>query len=178
MTRLVLTGAESSAKSTLTKFLGRALNLPIAPEYARLYLEQNGPHYDYASVHQIARQHLAYQTQCVPPNTPLAIFDTDLLNLKIWCEVAYGQVEPWLLDAASAEADHRYLLCRPDIPWQPDPLREFPDIERREWLFAKHLAAIQATGRDYEIVDGFGAERKTNALAAAQQLIFRSTKSA
>lgn len=173
MTRIVLTGAESSAKSTLATYLGGELRLPVALEYARHYLEKNGPDYDYRTVHRIAREHLAHQARQVPPEAPTGIFDTDLLNFTIWCEVAYGRCEPWLAQQAAAESHHRYLLCRPDIPWHPDPLREYP--EGREWLFGKHLEAILATGRDYEIVEGNGPERRAAALAAAHRLISRAT---
>lgn len=172
MIRIVLTGAESSGKSTLAIFLGRELGLPVALEYARAHLEREGPGYDYQTVHKIARGHLAHQAREVPPDAPLGIFDTDLLNFQIWCELAYGRCEPWLAKQAAAETRHRYLLCRPDIPWQPDPLREYP--EGREWLFEKHLAAVRSSGRDYELVEGRGPRRRANALAAARKLISRA----
>lgn len=45
--RIVLTGAESSGKSSLTRHLGEKFKLPYALEYARVYLEKHGPDYDY-----------------------------------------------------------------------------------------------------------------------------------
>ena len=95
------------------------------------------------------------------------IYDTDLLNFVIWCEVAFGDCEPWLREAAAAEQHHVYLICRPDLPWQYDPLREYP--EGREELFEKHLAAVKATGREYHIISGHGAEREEQALRAVRQ---------
>jgi NadR type nicotinamide-nucleotide adenylyltransferase len=169
--RIVLTGAESSGKSTLTVALAEHLQVPFALEYARLYLEKNGPRYDYASVHTIAREHLVYQKNQVPCDSPIALYDTDLINFKIWCEVAFGSCEPWLTQAIQAEPHHAYLLCYPDLPWQNDPLREYPSPESRLWLFEKHQAFVQATGRPYAVIKGSGQAREQAALQAVQQLL-------
>lgn len=167
MRRIVVTGAESSGKTTLTQFLAARLQIPYALEYARLYLETHGARYDYDIVHDIARGHLSYQKQQVAVESAWGIYDTDLLNFVIWCEVAFGDCEPWLRDAVAAEQHHVYLICRPDLPWEYDPLREYP--ESREELFEKHLAAVKATGRDYHIISGHGAEREEQALTVVRQ---------
>jgi nicotinamide riboside kinase len=157
MRRIVLTGPESSGKTTLTLALAERFCLPYALEYARLYLEKNGPQYDCELVHEIARGHLLYQQEQVPAEAPLALYDTDLQNFVIWCEVAFSRCEPWLQEAAAAEQDHVYLICQSDLPWEFDPLREHR--EGREALFEKHLAAVRATGRDYQVISGNGPER-------------------
>ena len=172
MLRIVITGAESSGKSTLTKFLAAHFQVPFAMEYARIYMEENGAEYDAPIVHKMARLHLAYQLQQVPKIEPIGIFDTDLINFKIWCDVAFGGSEAWLREAAAAENHHVYLLCRPDIPWEADPLREYPN--GREKLFEKHLAEVIASGRDYEIIEGVGEQREKNAIAATLNLLQRS----
>ena len=167
MRRIVLTGPESSGKTTLTLALAERFRLPYALEYARLYLEKNGPQYDCELVHEIARGHLRYQQEQVPEETPLALYDTDLQNFFIWCEVAFSHCEPWLQEAAAAEQDHVYLICQSDLPWEFDPLREHR--EGREALFEKHLAAVRATGRDYQVISGHGAERLEQAVKAVIQ---------
>jgi nicotinamide riboside kinase len=169
--RIVLTGAESSGKSTLAAWLGNKLGVPYALEYARSYLEKHGPRYDYDTVHTIARGHLDYQRQQVPEVAPLGVYDTDLINFKIWCDVAYGRCQPWLEEALQAEQHHCYLLCYPDIPWEPDPLREYP--EGRMMLYEKHLEAVQATGRKFAVVRGIGAEREHAAWTAVRCLLNR-----
>jgi nicotinamide riboside kinase len=168
MRRIVLTGPESSGKTTLTRALGDRFHLPCAFEYARLYLEKHGPRYDYEIVHDIARCHLLHQAQQVPASCDLGFFDTDLLNFLVWCEVAFGRCEPWLREAAAAESDHVYLICQPDLPWEYDALREYP--EGREALFEKHLAAVQATGRAYRIISGSGPDRLERAIQAVTEL--------
>ena len=64
--RIVITGAESSGKSSLTQHLGEVFGLPYALEYARYYLEENGPEYDFERLRKMSRLHLSYQREIIP----------------------------------------------------------------------------------------------------------------
>jgi len=165
--RIVLTGPESTAKSTLTSHLAKEFNLPSAKEYARIHLENNGPHYDYPSLLELSRSHKAFQQANVPETAPSGFFDTDLINYKIWCEVVYGKCHPEIIQAMVSEAHHVYLLCYPDIQWEPDPLREHPND--RLMLFERHLTEIKRLGRPYSIIRGCGEERNRAAKDAASK---------
>lgn len=167
--RIVLTGAESSGKTALTLHLAKVLHAPCALEYARAYLEEHGPAYDYDLLLTIGKGHLAYQQSQIPATAPLGILDTDLINFKVWCEVAFGRFHPELLAALMRETNHVYLLCYPDLDWEPDPLREHPHA--RLELFERHRAEIERCQRPYEVVRGIGEERYRNAEAAAQRLL-------
>lgn len=167
--RIVLTGAESSAKSTLTQTLGEALNIPYALEFARFYLEKHGPDYDDELLRKMAHLHRDWQREQVPPSAPLGIFDTDLINYKIWAEEVFGKCPPEIIEGIEAEAEHVYLLCAPDLPWEPDPLRENPTD--RDRLFELHRAEIERLGRRYEIVRGTGDERLACAKEAFRNLL-------
>lgn len=167
--RLVLTGPESTGKSALTTWLAGALGVPFADEYARIHLERHGPSYDYPMLLELSRLHLAHQNACISATTPLGILDTDLLNYQVWCEVVYGTCHAEIVAAIEQESHHRYLLCYPDLPWEPDPLREHPDA--REMLFDRHWDAIAQRGRPYRIIRGTGVERETAALSAARELL-------
>ncbi|MGE4488302.1 MAG: AAA family ATPase [Kiritimatiellales bacterium] len=167
--RIILTGAESSGKSSLTRHLGETLNLPYALEYARFHLEKHGPQYDYELLRKMARLHLTYQMQQVPAAAALGVFDTDLVNYRIWAEEIFGQCPGEILAGINQEKNHIYLLCEPDLPWEPDPLRENPNDRRR--LFERHREEIEKLGRPYEIVRGTGAEREACAAAALRRLI-------
>jgi len=167
--RIVLTGAESSGKSSLTRYLGERFTLPHAFEYARFYLEENGPDYDREKLRIMARLHLAYQSQQIPPFAPLGILDTDLINYKIWAEEVFGTCPGEILAGINKEKNHLYLLCEPDLPWEPDPLRENPNDRQR--LFDRHRDEIARLGRPYETVRGTGAEREVCAAAALHKLL-------
>ncbi|MCD6527957.1 MAG: ATP-binding protein [Desulfuromonas sp.] len=171
MMRIVITGAESSGKSTLTQHLADVFGLPYALEYARYYLEENGPEYDLERLTQLSRLHLNYQLETVPLSVPCGIFDTDLINYKIWAEEVFGSCPDEISTGVERESSHVYLICKPDLPWEPDPLRENPYDRQR--LYQHHLEELIRLKRPYEEVEGVGRARMVNAEAALRRLMSR-----
>lgn len=167
--RIVITGPESSGKSTLAAWLAQEFEVPMATEYARIHLEKFGAKYDESIVIAMARQHLIHQQEMVPMDAPLGIFDTDLLNFKIWCDVAFSRCDASILRGIENESHHVYLVCYPDLPWVADPLREHP--HERLMLYERHLAEIRKTGRAYIFIRGEGEQRKDAAREAMGKLI-------
>lgn len=166
--RLVLTGPESSGKSSLAARLANHFSCPWAPEYARIFLEQQGPNCSFERLQALADQHLQWQRQHVPTDCPFGILDTDLINYKIWCEVQYGKCHPSILRQLHQEAHHVYLLVAPDLPWVADPLRKHPHLRHR--LFELHREEIESRGRDFRIITGTGEERVRRGISAAREL--------
>jgi nicotinamide riboside kinase len=167
--RIVLTGPESCGKSTLAEWLAKEFELPMATEYAREYLETFGASYDESTVIAMAQLHLKHQQEKVPQEAPLGIFDTDLINYKIWCDVAYSRCHASILCAMERESEHVYLLCYPDLPWVKDPLREYPHA--RMMLYDRHLAEIELSGRAYIVIRGEGEARRKCAIEAVRKLL-------
>jgi nicotinamide riboside kinase len=81
---------------------------------------------------------------------PLAFFDTDLIITKVWLQHKYGQCPDFINEALQRYPMDAYLLCYPDIPWEPDPVRENPDI--REYLFDCYEREIQSLNIPYYII--------------------------
>ena len=172
--RIVITGAESSGKSSLTQHLGEIFSLPYALEYARYYLEENGSEYDLECLKKMAHLHLSYQQGKVPVAAPWGIFDTDLINYKIWAEEVFGHSPAEINTGIEQESSHVYLLCKPDLPWEPDQLRENPfDYQR---LYQRHRDEIIRLKRPYEEVEGSGRNRMVNAETALRRLMKREIK--
>lgn len=172
--RIVLTGAESSGKTSLTRALAERFRLPGAEEYARIYLEERGPEYTLETLLDMSRLHIEWQEKNVPPEALLGIFDTDHINYKIWAEEVFGVCPDQIRNGIEQEAHHLYLVCAPDLPWEPDPLRESPD--QLDYLFDRHLAEIEQLGRPFEIVRGTGEQRIRCAEAAFEKLIYHSPR--
>jgi len=168
-TRIVLAGPESTGKSDLTLHLALTFKIPFALEYARMYLEHHGPDYDYELLLEISRGHKRHQRSSLPEGTPLGLFDTDLINYKIWCEVVYGRCHDEILRGVEGETNHAYLLCYPDLPWVPDPLRE--NRNNREMLFDRHVAEIKRLKRPFHVIKGSGLDRYLAAEAAVRAII-------
>ena len=147
---IVITGPESSGKTTLTKALAKELNLGYTEEYAREYLNSNSNYIQEDLLH-IAKGQLQNEKANL---NPIAIHDTDLITIKIWSEYKYNQCNPWIIEQIEEQKNKNrlYLLCKPDIPWEADPLRENP-INRAE-LFEIFLSEIQNTKHPYFIIEG------------------------
>ena len=167
--KIVLTGPESSGKSLLGRSLADFFNARYIPEYARIHLESEGPDYDYEALQELSKLHLDYQNKNLRQGEGLFFLDTDLINYLVWQKLVYGKHDPWLDKMIAEEADHRYLITAPDIPWEPDPLRENPSD--RERIFEAHLQEIEKLKRNYRVVRGTGEERFTNAVAAVRSLL-------
>ena len=146
---IVITGPESSGKTTLTKAIAKALNTDYTEEYAREYLNSNTS-YKQEDLLLIAQGQL--QKEKANAN-PIAIHDTDLITIKIWSEYKYNQCDPWILEQIEQQKskDRIYLLCKPDIPWEADPLRENPS--NRAELFKIYKKELEYLGYDYFVVD-------------------------
>ena len=146
---IVITGPESSGKTTLTKTIAKALNTDYTEEYAREYLNSNSS-YKQEDLLLIAQGQLQKEKANL---NPIAIHDTDLITIKIWSEYKYNQCNPWILEQIEQQKSKNrlYLLCKPDIPWEADPLRENPS--NRAELFEIYKKELEDLGHDYFIVE-------------------------
>jgi nicotinamide riboside kinase len=55
--------------------------------------------------------------------------------MKVWCEFVFGNCHPFILKEIVKRKYDGYLLCKPDLPWVKDELREYPDLETRDKLY-------------------------------------------
>lgn len=167
--RISITGPESSGKSWLAERLASHYQTHWVPEYARKYLENYGSGYTLEDVINIAKGQIELENKTVKQSHNLLFCDTDLLVTKIWSEVVFGSCPFWIEDQFKNHTYDLYLLCFPDIPWQPDPLRENP--ENREVLFQLYKDALTKQGFPFKIVKGFGEVRLGNAIIFVNEIL-------
>ena len=168
----VFTGPESSGKTTLAQALSERLRWPVLPELARGYLTQRAMNtaqepYRYRPSDLIALVRAQQVLEAPVDETEHCILDTDLLTLTTWWQEKYGPVPALFNEAWSSQLPRFYLLCRPDLPWETDPLRENP--QDRERLFGLCEQQLRRRGCQYAICDGAGTSRAENALAIIRQ---------
>ena len=166
--RVVLTGPESSGKSTLAQDLSEAMGQPFASEAARAYLAEKPFRglEDLLAIHRAQRQASEELVSRNPEgradSLSVTIEDTDALTTWIWAEVKFGQVPEEIQVDFAQHPPMLYLLCHPEIPWQPDPLRENP--MDRERLFDRHVALLEAYGFAHVVLRGDRSQRLAEAL--------------
>lgn len=149
--RIAVTGPESSGKSYLVEKIGKEFDLAPVPEYAREYLGSLDRPYALSDLIEIAEGQLALEAK-LGEGRKGVVADTDLTVIKIWAEDKFKNV-PLILELAweAQQYDH-YLLCKPDIPWEADPLRENP--KDRDRLFGMYENYLKAKGLPFTIVHG------------------------
>ncbi len=166
---IVVTGAESTGKSVLTRQLGELYQAPFYEEYARVYLENRPDHYTFNDINHIAMVQAMQMETAKYREAEFLFFDTWLIITKVWFEVVYGSVPAWIHRIISGAVIDLFLVCDTDLPWEPDPLRENGG-EMREKLSAIYKTNLEAYGFRYGTVSGQGDVRLENALQIIRQI--------
>ena len=170
--RIVITGPESTGKSSLCKQLAEHYNTTWVPEYAREYLQKHGMNYTYNDLLAIARRQLAMEDEITASTKRGLIFiDTDMYVMKVWCEFVFGRCHQWILDRIAERNYALYLLCNTDLPWVKDDLREYPDIESRIRLFNIYKDNMINQHVPWKIINGNNEERFKTAVDAVNRLL-------
>ena len=133
MKKVVITGPESSGKTTLFNAIEEKFGIAGVPEFARIYIDQLDRPYVQGDLIEIANGQLQLEQKFSNENKDLLLCDTDLLTLKVWSEYKYGSCDPIILNQLMRHLPDYYVLASPDIPWEPDPQRENP--KERDELF-------------------------------------------
>ena len=161
MFRVGIIGPESTGKSTLATYLAHRYGGVLVSEYAREYMESRAcaSVYMREDVLNIARfqvgnlKDLSTTSGGEMPSTDsndVVFFDTELIITKVWFLHKYGECPDFVEQALRQYPMDVYLLCYPDMPWEPDPVRENPNI--REYLFDWYEREIQELGIPYYII--------------------------
>ena len=169
--KIVITGPESSGKTTLVEALSIRLEIESIPEFARSYLENLNNKYKYEDLLIIAKeQQKAIDNKVQKGN--LLIVDTDLLTIKIWSEYKFGKCDEWIIQTLNLKKPDLYLLCKPDIPWEADPLRENQnDREELYQIYQEEIRKLEAPSVE---ISGSKEHRLSISIEAIQELINQS----
>lgn len=124
MKRVVLTGSESTGKSTLAARLAGYFGAELVPEFVRGYAESKGGVIEFGDHGPIARGQMALEDEHVARAKDVVIQDTDLLSTVVYCNHYFGQCPPWIVETAAARRPDLYLLCEIDMPWVEDGVRD------------------------------------------------------
>lgn len=172
--KIVIFGAESTGKTTLTKALReRFTNAVSVFEYARPYLELTPGELDIPKMLGIWRGQKALQDTVsrMMPIPRVVILDTDLYStLGYWQFWDPATIPAGLeKDAAAMKAD-LYLLTNSNIPFEADPIRYGGD--KREKTDDYWRAVLEANRLPYvELIDNDLAKRIEASVEAMREVI-------
>jgi NadR type nicotinamide-nucleotide adenylyltransferase len=171
--RVVVTGGESTGKTTLARALAEEYAAACVPEAAReAALAKSGP-LGPEDVEPIARAHIAAADAALRETSdrrrPILVLDQDLLSTVVYARHYYGSCPRWIERLCAERVGDLYLLCRPDLPWAADGVRDRP--EARAEIHALFREALAGAGANVVEVTGAGAERTARAVEAVEDLL-------
>jgi NadR type nicotinamide-nucleotide adenylyltransferase len=168
-TIIVVSGPESCGKTHLVEDLSGIFDAIVVPEYARSYVENLDRPYTFEDVEEIARWQQKSYLEIEKGQGKVILFDTFLVISKVWFDYVYKRCPEWIIDGIKEMKVDLVLLCKPDLPWVSDGVRENGHI--RNELFDRYKEEFESFGIKYKIVEGQGQSRTELAKQYINQLL-------
>ncbi len=166
--RVVLTGSESTGKTTLAGQLAAFYSTEFVPEFVRTFTAQKGAPPSFADHGPITRGQIALEDEYRARGHALLVQDTDLLSTVVYCTHYFGHCPEWIEEAARERRPDLYLLCEIDLPWVADGVRDRG--ETREEMQQLFRDAVSASGVPFATITGIGEERLQRAVDVIDEL--------
>lgn len=168
--KIAIVGPESTGKSTMSVYLAKHYNVPWVAEFARYYCEAlTGACTLQDEINMFHGQIALEKSVLATTSTDFVICDTTFLTVKIWSDAFFGETPAIVLNALQKYQYDFYILLDIDLPWEDDPLRDFPN-QRAYFMdiWHKELRALHA---NYQVVSGLGEKRYQHAIKAIDNFL-------
>lgn len=167
--KIAIVGPESTGKSTITQQLAKHYKTLWVPEYARYYCAALTEPCNLQDEINMFHGQVALEASILAIAEKDLIFcDTTFITVKIWSNEVFGETPQVVLDALPDYAYDLYLLMDIDLPWQEDPLRDFPN--KREHFMQIWHQELQGLNANYVVING-QKERLDNAISAVESFL-------
>jgi len=170
--KIVISGPESTGKTSLAEGLSRHFKGQYIYEYARDYISELKRPYIYKDVEHIAEMQVSLEKEMLGKTDQYLFYDTFLVITKVWFKVAYGRYPDWIDEYLENSGINLFLLCYPDLPWVSDPVRENPG-EMRLKLFNMYREEAEFFRFPVFIVKGNDHLRYQNAIKAVNDFALK-----
>jgi NadR type nicotinamide-nucleotide adenylyltransferase len=157
--RLVLLGAESSGKTTLSIALAEALGTAWVPEYGRTLHEQKNGQLVYEDLLYIGRRQLELEDEAAAQARGWLVCDTNAATTALYSYYYFHRCDPALQRLAQV-CRQRYahtFVCLPTTPFEDDGWRGPEAL--RQFQHGAILMQLELLGIPYTLLDGSVAER-------------------
>ena len=162
--KIAVVGPESTGKSHMSAYLAKHYQTVWVPEYAREYCEKLTEPPTWQDEINMFHGQLALEAAILPKANKLLICDTTFITVKIWSDEIFGKAPQEVVDELPKHPYDLYLLLDIDLPWQDDPLRDFPHL--RQHFLDVWNTELKALKANYVTISGTGNERYQNAVNA------------
>ncbi|MGJ8651980.1 MAG: AAA family ATPase [Opitutaceae bacterium] len=170
MKRIVLTGAESTGKSTLAVALADHYGEPLTEEYVRHYVDEVARELTEKDLDPIATGQFEAEDAVIDQVNRLVLHDTNILSSILYAKHYFDCTLDWVNERFFEREYALYLLCMPDIPWVADEgQREGPEV--RDKLHEMFKSSLEKLGLPYIEISGDQDERFGASIAAIDRVL-------
>jgi NadR type nicotinamide-nucleotide adenylyltransferase len=167
--KIAVVGPESTGKSTMSAYLANHYQTVWVPEYARGYCEKLTQPPTWQDEINMFHGQIVLEAELLPKANKILICDTTFITVKIWSDQIFGSSPQEVLDELPKHPYDLYLLLNIDLPWQDDPLRDFPHM--REHFMAVWHKELDAINANYVLISGAGPERYDRAVTVVDAFL-------
>jgi len=160
--KIAIVGPESTGKSTISAELAEYYKTIWVPEYAREYCAALTEPCTWQDEINMFNGQIALERALLPQANKIIFCDTTFITVKIWSDYTFGQSPQEVLDALPKYPYDLYLLMNIDLPWEEDPLRDFPHM--REYFMEVWHKELRALNANYHLISGSNEERLKSAV--------------
>jgi nicotinamide riboside kinase len=160
---IAITGVESTGKTTLANALGVSLQASVASEMAREDLSVRSGKVQLEDLERIGEAQFQAckraELSAHEMGATFVISDSDATVIRLWGRWAFNAEVPGLshLD----QWPDFTLLCEPNIPWDPDPLRTLPEAHDRKKLHRLYLDELERRPKHtWALIDGLDKKKR------------------
>lgn len=165
--KIAIVGPESTGKSTMAQHLAKMLDTVCVPEYARYYCKDLHRQYTLQDEVNMFYGQVALEESLIPlAKNSLLVCDTTILTVKVWSDHLFGDTPKAVIDEIKSRTYDFYLLMNIDLPWEDDPLRDFPT--QREHFMEVWKKELETLNASYKIISGLDDERLKNGADAVR----------
>jgi NadR type nicotinamide-nucleotide adenylyltransferase len=169
ITKIAIVGPESTGKSTISAYLAKHYQTVWVPEFARGYCEKLTEPCTWQDEINMFYGQLALEEEYLPKANKLLICDTTFITVKIWSDYTFGRSPQEVLDELPKHPYDLYLLLDIDLPWEEDPLRDFPHM--REHFMEVWHKELKALNANYVVISGSAQGRYDEAVKAIDKFL-------
>ena len=166
--RIVVTGSESTGKTTLAAALAHRFGTVATPEFSREYADERKVPLDRHDVEAIAVGQIALEDRHAPhARRGLMFGDTDLFSTVVYGGHYYGSVPAWIERVAIERRGELYLLMDIDVPWVADPIRDRG--RQRAEMHALFRGVLERHRLPFVTISGGWSERLERAVRVVEE---------
>lgn len=168
----LITGPESTGKSTFTEKLAKHYNTIGVQEYARQWIDNNNGEWGYEDLNIFAKTQEEHIYWAHKRANKVFFADTNAIATEIFSQAYFDKISPTVKQMRRFGGQHLSFafLMNVDCEWVDDGQRDFPDQAVRQFMFNEHERYLIEAKIPYLTLSGTWEEKFEAATAKIREL--------